>query len=165
MFHPSKHAPALLAGLALAVPALAGMPGSGTVDTTLFWRGPVQLISPTASDRFGNHVVAGEVRGAVPQDLAAMRVECLGTFAARAADVRHKVYCVYRDASGDAVFGTDALSPDAGYTWQFLGGTGKFEGITGAGTVEQVASATRPAPGTLEGCRRLVGAYVVYPMP
>jgi hypothetical protein len=165
MVHPFGFTPALIAGLAFAAPALAGIPGDGTVDTTLCWSGPVQSISPTPSDRFGNYLVAGAVRTAQPRAMDAMRVECLGSFESHAADFRHKGYCVYRDASGDAIYGSDATSPDAGYTWEILGGTGKFEGMTGAGMVERVASAERAAPGTMAGCRRLVGKYVVYPMP
>jgi hypothetical protein len=146
-----------LAALAVAAPASAQPAKEGKVDATLCWGGPTHLINATPTERFGTYVVTGAVR-ADNGPLDSMSVECIGAFELRGALYQHKGYCMYQDPAGDKVYATDASTPQ-GYTWQFLGGTGKFEGIAGSGTVERLGNMSYVRQGTVQGCRRVLGTY------
>lgn len=145
----------VMSGVAVGVAAQVAR--EGAVDVTLCWGGPMQAIVGSANDRFGTYNVTGGTRApGTPFD--AMSVECLGSYELRARTYRHQGYCVYQDAAGDKVFGSDATTAQ-GYGWQFVGGTGKFEGISGSGTVERVGNHVPVRPGTIQGCRRVTGSY------
>lgn len=47
-------------------------------------------------------------------------------------------YGEIRDADGDLAFYSYSNSPETDAIWTFLGGTGKFEGITGGGVSEAI---------------------------
>jgi hypothetical protein len=146
-----------IAALAAATPGLSTVLKEGPVDTTLCWGGPMHLLSANPTERFGTYVVKGGT-SATDQVFDSMILECIGTFEARSAGAQSKGYCVFQDAIGDRIYGVDALTPGGGYTWEYLGGTGKFEGISGSGKIERVGD-LGPAAGTLRGCRRFIGSY------
>jgi len=148
---------ATFAAMAAASTSLAQVPKEGAVDTTICWGGPTHIITATPTDRFGTYVVTGGTRAA-DKTFDSMSLECIGTFEARSGGSQHKGYCVYQDASGDKFHGTDSFTPQ-GYAWEFLGGTGKFQGISGTGKVERLGAMPSVRQGTMQGCRRLVGNY------
>jgi hypothetical protein len=143
---------------AAAAPALAQLAKDGKVDLTLCWGGPTHAIAPTPNERFGNYSVTGGTRSAAGEAFDSMSVECLGSFESRGGVFQHKGYCVYQDRAGDRIYGVDT-SGGGGYSWFMLGGTGKFAGISGSGQVERLGEMTPVRQGTLQGCRRMVGAY------
>ena len=146
----------LAACLAIGV-ASAQIPRDGPIDWSLCFGGPTHVVSPTPQDRFGTYAVTGATRGAA--GLAeSLSVECVGTFEILGSASKSQGYCLYQDRAGDRIYGTDNRTP-AGYTWELLGGTGKYAGITGRGTTEILGIVTPVRPGTLQGCRRLVGSY------
>ena len=152
----------LLAGLSASGAAYAQEPKEGRIDWTLCFGGSTQLIGPTAQDptpkdRFATYDVTGGIvvaAGPAP----AMSVECLGAFELRGRAYQHRGYCVFQDPAGHRIHGNDNRDAQ-GYTWTFLGGTGKYEGISGSGTTEVIGSMTPVRPGTLQGCRRLQGQW------
>jgi len=70
-----------------------------------------------------------------------MAQDCAGTnlVAADGSLERGSGYCAARDADGDMYWIWYWNSP-SGSEWGIMGGTGKFEGITGGGTSEAVAA-------------------------
>lgn len=140
-----------------AMPALSQLIKEGPIDVTMCYGGPMHMVSATPSDRFGTYVVKGGT-SAANTTFDSMIVECAGTFEARSGTPQSRGYCVFQDASGDKINGIDSLTPQAGYAWEYLGGTGKFAGISGSGRVERVGT-LGPGPGTLQGCRRFTGSY------
>jgi len=149
---------AALAVAALAVGAsIAQVPKEGPVDLSMCFGGPTQTVSPTPQDRFGTYALMGGARAAAgPAD--ALSVECLGIFEAGTRGAASQGYCVFQEASGDKIFGVDVRNAQ-GYTWEWRGGTGRFAGITGSGTLEVVGVMAPVRPGTLQGCRRVTGRY------
>lgn len=149
---------AVLAVTALAAtPVLSQMLKEGPVDTTLCWGGPMHMVTATPRDRFGTYVIKGGT-SAADAVFDSMTLECAGSFEARAAGLQSKGYCMFQDASGDRIFGVDSLTLQGDYVWQYLDGTGKFEGISGSGRVERVGT-LGPEAGNLRGCRRFTGSY------
>jgi len=143
---------ALLAGSAMA----ADLPKEGTVDTSLCFGGPMHLIAAAPGERLGSYVVKGGTSAGSPA-FDSMAVECTGIFEARAGATQSKGYCVFRDVSGDTIHGTDAITPE-GYVFEYLGGTGKFKGISGSGRIERVGTLASEGD-RMRGCRKMVGTY------
>ncbi len=52
--------------------------------------------------------------------------------------------CLWTDSDGDTFIGTYVDEPGKPGTWTFLGGTGKWKGVTGSGTYAEGASRHRP---------------------
>lgn len=148
-----------LAMLTAATPALSEVLKQGPVDTRLCWGGPMHVISGTSTDRFGTYAVKGGT-SADNTMFDSMILECIGTFETRSSGSRSNGHCVFQDASGDKIYGIDSMTPQGGYAWEYQGGTGKFEGISGSGRVERIGN-LGAGPGTLQGCRRFVGNYTL----
>lgn len=153
----SRRMPVLVAGMLLASAALAQEAKEGRVDMTTCFGGPVHTNSPTAQDRFGTYEVTGGVT-AVAGPAPSGSIECGGYFEMRGKAYQHRGYCLLQDAAGHKIFIADTRNAQ-GYTWEYTGGTGKFEGISGSGTSEVMGSMTPVRVGTMQGCRRLVGSY------
>lgn len=146
-----------LAALA-ATAALAQAAKEGPVESINCWGGPVHVMTPGANERFGTYTVTGGSQSA-NKLFDAMSLECVGVFENRPGGWQHKGYCVSQDPAGDKTYLVDSASAQGAYTWEYLGGTGKFQGITGGGKVERLGNITPVRAGTLQGCRRIVGAY------
>lgn len=145
----------LLAG---GVAAAGSIPQEGQVDSSVCFGGPMHVIAPSATEQFGSYVVKGATSAA---DVAfdSLVVECTGTFERRAGTTQSKGHCIFRDADGDAIYGTDAITPE-GYVWTYVSGTGKFQGITGSGRLERWGT-LEPTSTELRGCRKFTGTYRV----
>ncbi len=69
--------------------------------------------------------------------------------------------CLWTDSDGDTFIGTFVDEPGKPGAWTFVGGTGKWKGVTGSGTY-QYASSSKPRPdGTGEGCTTHSGKYTL----
>jgi hypothetical protein len=69
--------------------------------------------------------------------------------------------CIWTDADGDTFIGTFLDEPGKPGVWTFVGGGGKWKGVTGSGTYQHV-SASKPRPdGTGEGCTTHSGKYTL----
>lgn len=148
---------ALLLSLLAASAWATELPREGAVDSSLCFGGPMHVVAAAPDERFGTYVVRG---GTTANDMAfdSMTSECAGAFVTKAGRTQSQGYCVFRDATGDTIHGTDALTPEGSFVWQYLGGTGKFKGITGSGTLQRVGTLA-PGEGQMRGCRRIVGTY------
>ena len=135
----------------------APMPREGTYEQTLCFGGPAHVISASDTDRYGTYQLTGGTQSAT-KAFDSMSLECIGTFEMRSGAYRHKGYCIFQDASGDKFHVADSATPQA-YAAELLGGTGKFNGITGNATIERLGAMTPVRQGTLQGCRRVSGRY------
>ncbi len=86
--------------------------------------------------------------------------ECRGVTNASKAGVDYNSRCVFVDADGHKVVGTN-VGTAQGWTWKFLGGTGKWEGIEGGGTGKSIAQYPRPSPAVSAGCGIAKGTYTL----
>lgn len=77
-------------------------------------------------------------------------------------------YCLLNDASGDTIFErwqcTGTVNPDVCEgTIEYFGGTGKFEGITGEGTITITTVARNPDTLSSAGFTKITGWYELRP--
>jgi hypothetical protein len=69
--------------------------------------------------------------------------------------------CQFTDSTGDSFFGESAEVPDKPPSWTFLYGTGKWQGISGAGTFRRVALGKLAADGSIDICFTPTGRYTL----
>ena len=149
---------ALLAATGLAsLTVSAQVPKQGPVDWTLCFGGTVNALAASPQDHFGTYAVTGALRAASGL-VESMSLDCTGSFEHRAGAGKHQGYCIFLDSAGDRVFGADRRGPQ-GYEFEFIGGTGKYAGITGGGNIEPLAELKPVRDGTMQACRRMRGNY------
>lgn len=66
--------------------------------------------------------------------------------------------CVFVDADGHKTLGMSVGTP-RGWQWKFLGGTGKWEGISGGGPGAPDSAYARLSPAVTGSCFRAKGTY------
>jgi hypothetical protein len=68
------------------------------------------------------------------------------------------MYCKFLDPDGDVTIGISTVNGPEG-TWEFVHGTGKWEGVSGGGKNWPITKGKAIAPGTFQGCRKATGTY------
>jgi len=68
--------------------------------------------------------------------------------------------CTFVDMDGHKALGTFTGS-SAGWTWTFLAGTGKYEGIEGGGTTKPLKQYPRVSPAVGGACAHAIGSYTI----
>jgi hypothetical protein len=116
-------------------------------------------MAPAQGAAMGTYELTGTIRSASPGGaLDGNSYECVGTYEAIAGSYRQIGYCVSVDRQGDKAWGRDVRNKDED-SYEYIGGTGKYAGITGKLTKERPAPFPQARAGTLQGCARLVGTY------
>ena len=69
--------------------------------------------------------------------------------------------CLMTDPAGDTLIGEGTGVPDKQPVWTFLGGTGKWQGISGSGTYKLVAMSKPASDGSVEICLTPTGKYTL----
>jgi hypothetical protein len=87
-------------------------------------------------------------------------LECRGVTNVSKAGVDYNSRCTFVDADGDRVVGA-TTGQAKGWTWKFLGGTGKWAGIEGGGTGKPLAAYPRLSPTVTAGCGLATGTYTL----
>jgi hypothetical protein len=87
-------------------------------------------------------------------------LECRGVTNVSKAGVDYNSRCTFVDADGDKVVGA-TTGQAKGWTWRFLAGTGKWEGIEGGGTGKPLAAYPRLSPTVTAGCGLATGTYTI----
>lgn len=77
---------------------------------------------------------------------------CLGDILILQGKMSGHGVCLWTDADGDTFLGEWTDAPSKPGAWNFLGGTGKWKGVTGSGTYQYVSSSKPRPDGTGEGC-------------
>jgi hypothetical protein len=73
--------------------------------------------------------------------------------------------CVYTDAQGDMLFEeTERGAGEAVTTGRWVGGTGKYAGVTGTLTIQSAGGFGARAEGERVGATPVPGLYELYPM-
>jgi hypothetical protein len=89
-----------------------------------------------------------------------MTFECRGLINASKAGMDYNSRCTFVDADGHKVVGA-SVGNAQGWTWKFLGGTGKWEGIEGGGPGKSVAQYPRLSATVSAGCGIAKGTYTL----
>jgi len=84
--------------------------------------------------------------------------ECRGVSNASKAGVDYNSRCTFTDTDGHRVVGAN-VGTAQGWSWKFLGGSGKWEGIEGGGTGKVIAPYPRLSPAVTAGCGLSTGTY------
>ncbi len=72
--------------------------------------------------------------------------------------IRHG-FCKHMDQDGDFTLIEYPADPNNRFTWKYIGGTGKFKGITGGGEWELTRRGKPIEPNTFQFCIRVTGTY------
>lgn len=148
-----------LSGSVLAQSA-APLPRQGTVEHKLCFSGQATQLVATETDTYGTYSVSG-VTQSDNKAFDALSMECVAAYEMRSKVWQHRGYCVFQDASGDRYHGADNWTTDGGYRFTYLGGTGKFKGMSGEGIGDKGGQVKPIRPGTLQGCRVFKTTYTL----
>ncbi len=84
---------------------------------------------------------------------------CMGTGANIGKErIRHG-FCKHMDPDGDLTLIEYPADPNNLFTWRYMGGTGKFTGITSGGEWKVTRRGKPIEPGTFQFCIRVTGTY------
>jgi hypothetical protein len=86
--------------------------------------------------------------------------ECRGVTNVSKAGLDYNSRCTFVDADGHRVVGATAGTAQ-GWTWKFLSGTGKWEGIQGGGTGKAIARYPQLSSAVSAGCGLSTGTYTL----
>jgi hypothetical protein len=89
--------------------------------------------------------------------------ECRAVLNASPAGAEFNNRCVFVDTDGHKTVGASTGTPK-GWQWKFLGGSGKWEGISGGGPGEPDVAHARLSPSVTGACWRAKGTYTLKKM-
>lgn len=107
-----------------------------------------------------------ELKG-IDQDLKADKIfenythQCVGSTRILAGEMLTKGYCKYMAPDGDIfiVSYDGIMGKEKPLPWEYIGGTGKWKGVNGGGTVKAITSGKPIAEGTFQYCIEVSGTY------
>jgi hypothetical protein len=160
---PSMGSVATLA-LATTVFWSAGSPAAelakeGDFNATYCFAGTTATLVQSKADLAYSFELTGPVRAETPGSFLDMTsVQCVGLGEVKSGKSSGTHQCHFMDADGDKVFTRfEAEGPKA--TFEILGGTGKYAGISGAGETQSLGRFPKIKEGTFQGCTRGGGRY------
>ena len=150
---------AMLAGAALAAQARAGQTEySGTFCarfvTTMIQAGPD--ITALNMESWGVQTPDSAFK-----PWANATNHCVGNLLILDGKPTERGQCVWTDSDGDTFIGSFLGEAGKPGSWTFLGGTGKWKGVSGGGVYQHVSSSKPRADGTGEGCTTHSGRYAL----
>lgn len=86
--------------------------------------------------------------------------ECRSVANASKSGVEFTGRCTFVDMDGHKALGAVSGNPK-GWTWKFLSGTGKYEGIEGGGTTKPLKQYPRLSPAVSGACAHATGTYTI----
>lgn len=126
----------------------------GLAKSTMLTAGPDLTIW---TDDVGGMVTPDS--GFKPFENAALR--CMGYHRVMQGKQTVQSACLMTDPQGDTLIGETIVAPDMPPIWTFLGGTGKWQGMSGAGTFQFTAMGKPAADGAVEFCLTPTGKYTL----
>jgi hypothetical protein len=146
--------------LASASLAAAPLPKEGPANWVGCYVGDTTLMEASKESQFGSFHLSGLTLGATEGTLLdGSTFECLFQVSIDATSRNGNGVCVIVDADGDKTSQNYAGVNGAG-KWNFIGGTGKYAGITGGGDYKP----SRKFPAMMQqgkrgGCNNITGTY------
>ena len=153
----------ILAGSAtlLCGPATAGdkpykLIGCGVTEVTIIGKTDAMTIGHNLSRGTTQSVPAGG-------DFDNTSYECQAVWHASGQGVEFSGRCTFVDGDGDKILGVATKSdPESkGWDWKYLGGTGKWAGITGGGRSQPLRRMPTIRPGVRGSCWEASGTYTL----
>lgn len=149
------------AAAALIQPASAQLAREGKITSTLILGGSIEQIAMPPVGVHANwkaHGTVAETQGF----FAGASFRCMGTYSVKGASVTNAGMCEQTHSDGGvSVISFDQTGspgqPSSG-TWTFVGGTGRYAGVTGGGR-STTRSAPPPQPGLFVTINSTEGAY------
>lgn len=144
--------------LTAAAPA-AELQREGDFNATYCFSGDLAVLAQSQTDRAFSFELTGPVRAETPGAFLDMSsVQCVGLGEVRDGRSSGTHQCHFMDADGDKVFARfEAEGPKS--TFEILGGTGKYVGISGGGETQSLGRFPKIKDGTFQGCSRGGGHY------
>ena len=135
-----------------------------SIDYTQCYAGVVNLLHASKELTSGSYDLKGIVRSNTDdKTLDNQTMHCVGAFANVGGNVTDSGYCKFVSGENDSYVGTyvrTSTDPKTQQgTWRLLGGTGKWQGITGEATYLNSIGHRPVAPGTFQQCGRVTGKY------
>ena len=144
---------AFAAALVVAAAATARAQGKEMkVENWNCWGGTAILIAPVKDTVLATYQLTGTTRSVTPGGfLDGSSFECIGSSEVIAGAVNMAGHCLVVDKTGDKVWGRTTRNKDED-SFVYLGGTGKYQGITGKIGYARPVNYPSPRAGTFTGC-------------
>jgi hypothetical protein len=145
----------------LATPALAvSLPKEGNYDVIACWSATSNSIAPVKDIAAMSYEMLGTVVSMIPGGLGDQSsFRCVGMDTQISGRRSGGNLCEVTDPDGDKRISAFQILPDGKVTRDFLGGTGKYEGMTQTTSVALLPPMKDAKPGTFQGCNRQSGSY------
>lgn len=137
------------------------IPTSGTLDVTDCYSGKLETLPMSGTDFAAIWSQTGIRRSNVPGGaFDKMSLRAVGMLWSAGGSIHGHGAWTFLDARGDKVFAeSDRLG--GAITWKFTGGTGMYEGITGAGEYRDFEPLPQIAPDTYQQCPVATGKFEI----
>ena len=153
-------------GLALLIVAFplsafaAELPKEGSYDYTSCWSGVANVITLSKTHSASSWELTGTLRSNPPEGFSDKSTyRCVGTYASLDGKVTSTGVCETIDADGDKRLAHYAIVDGKETFFTVVAGTGKYEGIVTAGTVENLGPFPSIKDGTFQNCNHQTGTY------
>jgi hypothetical protein len=138
----------------------AELPKEGRYDITACWSGANNAVTFSKTHTATSYEITGTVRSNTPGgmfDKGTFR--CVGMDASLGGKNTQSTVCEATDADGNKRLTYFSLGSDGKLTREFVVGTGKYEGMVTAGTVEPLGPFPVAKVGTVQDCNHQTGTY------
>jgi hypothetical protein len=165
MMRSMKTALIVVASMTTCLPAIAqqktDLPKEGKYDTMSCWSGTQTLIELSKDASVQTSDVVGTNRANPPGSFLDMTTfRCIGAGSTFNGKYSARDVCEAVDKDGDKII-TRFITEGGKTTVDMAVGTGKYEGITRKGGIEDVGTFPSVKPGTVQGCDRGTGTYTL----
>jgi hypothetical protein len=139
----------------------ADLPKEGTYDYTACWSGASNLIAFSKTQTALSYEMTGSTRSNPPGGMFDHHsFRCVGTNASFDKKPHAIAVCEAIDRDGDKRLTFFEMGTDGKFNRQFIGGTGKYEGMTEtSSSIQPLGPFPTIKPGTFQNCNRQTGTY------
>ena len=150
-----------LAGLASAGSAFAAeLPKEGSYDYTACWSGVNNVITFSKTHTASSYEMTGTTRSNPPGGMFDKNTfRCVGMNASLDGKITGSTVCETIDVDGDKRLAYFSLGADGKSHPDNVAGTGKYEGMKHAGTVQPLGPFPVIKAGTFQDCNHQTGTY------
>jgi hypothetical protein len=156
-----SHAIALLIAVSASPSAFAAeLPKEGSYDCTSCWSGVNNTITFSKTRTASSYELTGAIRSNSPGGMFDKNTfRCVGMNASLDGKTTGSTVCEAIDADGDKRLASFSIGSDGKVTRENIAGTGKYEGMVMAGTVQPLGPFPVVKEGTFQDCNHQTGTY------